>query len=126
MINKGIMCRSTMGQDMPFVPKRTAGILGHCSEAWSGSIRKLVDRVRSKWKTVEASGRQVEDSGRSGRCAEASGRPGRGQEGPGEVGKAMGEGGRGGKTWESNGTLQLPSTTEVVIISFENSKAVAP
>jgi len=32
---------------------------------------------------------------------------GRGQEGPEEVGKAVGEGGRSGRTWESNGTLQV-------------------
>ena len=49
MANKGIMCRSTMGQDMSFGLKQTVGISGHCSEAQS----------RTKWKAVEDSERLV-------------------------------------------------------------------
>ena len=56
MINKGIICQGTMGQDMPFRLKQTVGISGHCSKAQSRSMRKLVkasEASRKQWKTVE-------------------------------------------------------------------------
>ena len=80
MVNKGIMCQSTMGQDMPFGPKRTAGILGHCSKAQSRSMQKSVEvsEVSGKqWKTVEGSEvmrKRVEDQEGAGRDWEGCGR----------------------------------------------------
>ena len=41
---------------MPFGPKRTVGISGHCSEAQSGSMQKSVEDMEAsgkQWKTVE-------------------------------------------------------------------------
>jgi len=94
MVNKGIMCQSTMGQDMPFGPKQTAGISGHCSKAQSGSMQKSVEvsEVSGKqWKTVESQ--------------KSCGSEWKTRKGPEEVKKAVGEGRRGRKTWESNSTL---------------------
>jgi len=66
--------------------------------------------VEDKWKTVEGPEdvrKQVE---------------GQELEGPEEVRKAMGEGRRGRKTWESNGTLQLPSLANLEDM-FRNSRS---
>jgi len=128
MANKGIMCQSTMGQDIPFGPKRTRKF--QVINPRHGPLLR-----GSEWKHVEASGRRrsqweaVEDSGRGRSRAEASGRSGRGrkrsrrgqegpeevgkavgvgrrgQEGPEEVRKAVGEDRRGGKAWGSNGEV---------------------
>ena len=85
---------------MPFGPKRTVGILVHCSKAQSGSMQKPVEACRSQWEAVEDSGRQWEGQKLCGsEWKTRKGRKGseRGQEGPEGVRKAMGEGRRGGK-----------------------------
>jgi len=80
---------------MPFGPKQTVGILGHCSKVWAIAPRLRAEAGRSWWKLWKRVG--------------SSGRGWKGQEGPGEVRKAVGESRRGGKAWEGNTTLQGPS-----------------
>jgi len=85
---------------MLFGLKRTTGISGHYSEAWSGSMQKLLE-------DTEADGRQWKSVGdkRKVRKTCRSKWKTRGQEGLEEVGKAVGEGRRSRRTWKSNTTL---------------------
>ena len=80
-----------MGQDMPFGPKQTAGISGHCSEAWAIAPWLRVEACGSQWKPVE-----VVDSYRE--MVEDREGVGRGAGGPGEVREVQK---RSGRPWES-------------------------
>jgi len=70
---------------MPFGPKRTVGISGHCSEAWAIAPPWFgVEACGSQWKPVEAVeviGKQWKTCGRQERGQKKCGRDGKAQEG---------------------------------------------
>jgi len=89
--------RCLLGRNGPWefraiTPRRGADACGSCRETR---------------KRVGSSGSQAEGPEDVRKLVEDQEGVGRGQEGPEEVGKAVGEGGRSGRTWESNGTLQV-------------------
>ena len=72
---------------MPFGLKQTTGILGHYSEARSGSMRKLLGDVEAggkQWKSVEDKWKVWKMCGRG---RKGSGRPGRGRKRQEDLGK---------------------------------------
>jgi len=102
---------------MPFGPKRTAGISGHYSEAWTIALRLGAEACGSRWKPVEANREPVEASGSCGRHREAvedMRETGKGLEGVREGRERSGRGPEGrGKVQKrqegtgSNSTLQV-------------------
>ena len=100
MITRNNVPRHNGDNEMPFGPKRTAGISGHCSEAWAIAPRLGAEACGSWWKPVEA----VEASGSRGRrwgvvevIGKRVGGVGRGAGGLGEVREVQK---RSGRSWE--------------------------
>ena len=85
MANNGIMCRGTMGQDMPFGPKRTAGISGHYSVAWAIAPQLGAEACRSQWKPGKSLGSGWKTGKGSEGVWEGQERCGRGPEGRGKM-----------------------------------------
>ena len=103
MITRNNVPRHNGDNEMPFGPTWTAGISGHCSEAWAIAPRLGAEACGSWWKPVEASGSR----GRRREVVEVIGKRvgdregvGRGAGGSGEVREVVGKCGRGGKARE--------------------------
>ena len=119
MITRNNVPRHNGDNEMPFGPKRTAGISGHCSEAWAIAPWLGAEACGSWWKPVEA----VEDVGERWKSSGSGWETGKGSEGVREGRERCGRSGRGpegrGKVRKrrkgtgSNGTLQyLPLKAE--------------